>query len=170
MTSKQTKGYVAAYLTEESKVNLHEWAEKNIPDDVLFYANMDGKIEGGNVTNKAHITLFFGFNNDLVDKDTLNQYLNTLNIKEVKPSRINVFSTPYSECNILIIEIHDEDKTLLSIHNILKRFPHFEEDLESKFISHITVAFIKADFDFSNLQLSNLPKIEIGRIEYRIKN
>ena len=69
MNQKNT-GYVAIKFKEESIRKLNIFASQ-IGSENLFYKKIGGEMEGGDVANKAHLTLFYGLNDLTVNKNEI---------------------------------------------------------------------------------------------------
>ena len=161
-------GYITAEFSEEFKKSIRGLL-LTIPKEEIVTAEINGKIEGGNATNDLHLTLFYGFDDEKLDKEELLNFLDKKNIKELKIEGLGIFSVPRYKSNILYLKIGD-NSLLDEIHNSLKKFPYFEKFQNNKFVPHITIAHIKDSFDISPLKLPDgMNEIDIRGFIYHSK-
>lgn len=161
-------GYVAAFLESTTTTQLTRWAEKSLVKSKLFVRQQPGeKQEGGIVTTKAHVTLFFGLNEKIINHQQLTDYLNNLQLKPITVKSWGLFATPEPRCQILHLLLDDEDGVLTRIHETLAQFPHYPQ-LKQRFTPHLTVAYVTSDYNLSELPPPPIEKIKFDRIEYRL--
>jgi 2'-5' RNA ligase len=161
-------GYIEVILLEKSKQEIVNFS-RTIRDEDLFTAKINGKIEGGNLTEKSHLTLFFGLNDKLVDKEKLLQYISSLKIESIMIEAIDMFPVNGYDCKILYLKVWDDNSLIKNINDNFKEFPYFTESQPAEFIPHITIAYVKNNFEITKLS-NNFPKIlYVERIVYKIK-
>ena len=76
--NKQNIGYITANFLEKEKIEIINWS-KIINNKDLYFAKKDGKIDGGNVTDDLHLTLFYGLDEDKINKNYIEIYTPTEN-------------------------------------------------------------------------------------------
>lgn len=162
---QKEKGYIATEIKNEFIKYLLEWSEKTIPKDIILQQEINGKLEGGNVLSEAHLTLFFGLNNRLVDKKIVNQLIDSIDLKELKIDGIKAFNIPQMKCKILYFSVDDKNSVLKNAHNKFLELPHFEED-QKPFIPHITIAYVKDSIDESSIFYDGPTNFPLKSIEY----
>ncbi|MFA5652314.1 MAG: 2'-5' RNA ligase family protein [Candidatus Paceibacterota bacterium] len=161
-------GYVTAEFSEEFKKSIREWSLV-IPKEEIVSVEINGKMEGGNVTNDLHLTLFYGFDDEKINKKELLKFLGEKALRELRIEGLRTFSVPQYKCNILYLKI-DGKNMLEKIHDSLKKFPYFEKFQNNKFIPHLTIAYIKDSFDISLLKLpQKMNKVDIKELMYHSK-
>lgn len=167
--NKSKIGYVSADLVPETIQSLTEWSNKYIPQKSLFTMEMGGKVEGGNVMDDAHLTLFFGIDEQNLDHKKLQDYLSSLDVKTLKIECVNTFETPQQGCKIIYLKVSNQKNKLSSIHNDILKFPHFKELQNLNFVPHITIAFVKEEFDERSIPLDNISELNVRGIFYHTK-
>lgn len=150
-------GYVEVQFTPETHQQVVAWAH-TIKNEDLVTATIDGKTEGGNVTDKLHLTLFYGFDDERLDKDKLSEFINQIKLKDFKVSGLGIFPVKEYDCYVLYLRVEDNDNELKKIYMGLKEFSHFSEYQKFEYTPHITVAYVKKDFNLDAIK-QNLPKI-----------
>jgi len=161
-------GYVEVVLTEKSKQKVVDFS-RIIKDEDLFTAKINGKIEGGNLTEKSHLTLFFGLNDKLVNKEKLLEYINSIKLESIMIEAIDMFPVKEYNCKILYLRVKDDNFLIKNISNNFKNFPYFIESQPAEFIPHITIAYVKNNFDPTELSNNFPTTLYLERIVYKIK-
>jgi 2'-5' RNA ligase len=65
--------------------------------------------------------------------------------------------------------VWDDNSLIKNINDNFKEFPYFTESQPAEFIPHITIAYVKNNFEITKLS-NNFPKIlYVERIVYKIK-
>lgn len=169
LAKKPKVGYVAAILSQEARELLDAWVRKIIPDKALFTAEINGVLEGGNVARKAHLTLFFGIDDDVIKKRVVKKLIDSIVVPELKVREINSFKISNIPCKILHLVVDDSDGKLQAIHNLLSTLPHFADKQEPNFVPHITLAYVKDSFDEHSLRCDNLGKLKVKEVVYQMK-
>ncbi len=147
---KENTGYVAIEFDEVSKQKIANWASQ-IGGNDLVTATIDGKIEGGNVTEKPHLTLFYGLDEDALDQKVLSDFVVTLPNPMVHITGVGTFPQNTFACKVIYLEVSDELGELKSVHEHLKSFPHFSKYQKYDYKPHITIAYVTTGFDVSSL-------------------
>lgn len=162
-------GYITAEFSEEFKKMIKEWS-LTIPKEEIVTAEINGKKEGGNVTDDLHLTLFYGFDDEKINKEDLIGFINNNTIKKLSIGKLGFFPVPQYKCNILYLKI-DNENILEKMHDSLKKFPYFEKFQNNKFVPHITIAYIKDSFDISSIKLPlEINKVSIKEFMYHSKS
>ena len=169
MKPKTQKGYISATIDRAGVALINKWAINTVPQERLFFIKVDNKLEGGFVAEEAHLTLFFGLDNRLIDKEKVSNLIDSLHIPPLEISGLGIFSVKKPDCNILYLGISDNDGNLKRIHDRFLEFPHFKED-QSPFTPHITIAYVRRDFDENSVEYHGPPQILISKIEYKEYN
>ena len=150
-------GYVAIQFTPETNQEIIAWSQ-SIKKEDLVTAIIDGGTEGGNVTDKLHLTLFYGFNDELLNKVELSKFINKIKLREIKIRGLGFFPVGNHNCDVLHLQIKDDNGELRKIHEELKAFPHFSEDQKFEYTPHVTIAYVKKNFNLNTL-IQNQPEM-----------
>jgi len=163
-------GYISIEFNQLSKGKIQDVAKK-IPKEDFIFATSDGKLKGGDVTDKLHLTLYYGIDANAVDKKELDKLISAFDIKSLKINEISAFELKNFNCKILHLSIDDTDKQLAAAHNQFNELAHFK-DVQQNFISHVTLAYVKDSFDVDEFRKTvTLPKnLEVERISYKLKS
>ncbi len=168
-TKKPKIGYVVAILSQAARESLGSWVRATIPDEALFTTEINGVLEGGNVAQKSHLTLFFGINGDVVDRRTVEGLLNSIIVPDLKVKGIDSFKIPNVPCKILHLTIDDSDGQLRAVHDLFSTLPHLEDKQEPDYVPHITLAYVKNSFNEHLIKYNGLNKLKVQEIAYKIK-
>lgn len=152
----QHTGYAAVEFDEASQKHVMDWSMQLKSSD-LVTANINGKIKGGNVTEKLHLTIFYGFDEDNLDQSNLVALITKLDIPTVNIVGIGMFPAKEFDCNVLYFSVSDESGKLQSAFERLKGFPHFANHQNINFKPHITIAYVTKDFN-PNLLSNEYPR------------
>ena len=153
----KNKGRISVQFTPETNQEITEWSH-SIKDEDLVTVNINGKTKGGLVVDKLHLTLLYGLNNEMINVNELFKSLKKIKLKKIKISGIEFFSSKEYNCNILHLKIEDNGDELKKINKDLKKFPVFSKYKKFEYIPHITIAYVKRDFNLAVL-IQKLPKI-----------
>src|SRR5680860_1912884 len=109
--NKQNIGYITASFPEKEKMEIINWS-KIINDKDLYFTKKDGKIDGGNVTDNLHLTLFYGFDEDKINKNDIKKIIDSINFKSIEIEDVSIFSLPDQEYKVLYLSlIHISEPT-----------------------------------------------------------
>ncbi|MDD2657247.1 MAG: 2'-5' RNA ligase family protein [Candidatus Pacebacteria bacterium] len=149
-------GYVAIEFDDVSKREVANWASQISEGDLVTTA-IDGKIEGGNVTDKLHLTLFYGLDENAINQGELSDFISMLPKPAVHVTGVSAFLQDAFACKTLYLEVTDDLGELQSIHERLKDFSHFSKYQEHNYKPHITIAYVITEFDVNSLT-NDFPK------------
>lgn len=112
-----------------------------------FYKSKVIKSINGDVTNKLHLTLLYGFN-DPSEYVQIRKYLNSIKINSVsinKPALFNGFNELYK---ILVLEVDDSGNKLIHTRvDLMGRFSYEPSVQHYKFKPHVTLAYVDTNFE-----------------------
>ena len=94
---KNKLGYIYINFDENSTIEINKWSLVLDKND-LAYSKIGGKMLGGNLTKDLHLTLFFGIDDNKVNKVELNKFINSLNLKYIKILKLNTFYLKEYDC------------------------------------------------------------------------
>ncbi|MDO8572165.1 MAG: 2'-5' RNA ligase family protein [bacterium] len=167
---KQKTGYIAVYFADKEKNLVRDWS-KIIQDRDFYFISKKEKIDGGNVTDDLHLTLFYGFNEELVyKKDDIQDFIDSMNLENIEIDKVGVFSPMDQEYKVLYLSVKDKENNIKKYHEELKKFPHFAEFQKFEYVPHITVAFVKKDFDTSKIAYNGPQFLRVKKAIYHVKN
>ncbi len=164
----QKIGYVDVVFSEEIKQEISRWVKSLKKED--FYTTMiDGQVEGGDVSEKLHLTLFYGFDESLVEKDKIIEHINSIKLESVEVDKVGFFPLDKYNCKILFLKIKDNNNLLKKIHNDLGLFPNVLKYQESEYVPHITIAYVKKDFNMDAISYNGPKILDVKSILYHSK-
>lgn len=166
----KTVGYFASYLTKSSKEDLRIWLNNFLSKDDLFFIEINGKLEGGEVIDKAHLTLFYGIDDSVISEEEIDSFLvNNIVPKDIKIDSVTLFATENPELKILVLLVNDVEGHFKKMHlKIRDGFSYFPEQYKYKnYTPHITLAYVKESFDISKFKIDTVPPIILDFLEYR---
>jgi 2'-5' RNA ligase len=166
--NKQNIGYITANFLEKEKIEIINWS-KIINNKDLYFAKKDGKIDGGNVTDDLHLTLFYGFDEDKINKNYIEKIINNVNLGSIEIGGMSTFSFPGQEYKVLYLAIKDNEGRIKECHEELKNLPHFAEYQKFKFTPHVAIAFLKKEFDETIVTYNGPRFLHIKKIVYHSK-
>ncbi len=161
--------YISAEFFEKEKEKIMQWSKSSIKESDLCGVLENGKI-GGNVADDLHLTLFYGFDEDRINVEQIQKWIKTTNLVEVEVGKIQVFSLPDQEYKIIYLVIRDKNGKIKKLHEELKCFAHFTKYQRSKFIPHITIAFVKKEFNENAITYNGPKSLPIREIVYHTKS
>jgi len=167
MQKKET-GYIEAIFTKESKQKIIDWATF-LKEEDLFSASINGKVEGGDVTDTLHLTLFYGFDEKLLNQDEMLKYINTIKLNNIQIEGVGTFPVPDYGCKVLFLKVKDEKNIIKNIHKDLKKFPHYIEHQKLEYKPHITIAYVKNTFDSRAIIYNESKSLLIEKIMHSSK-
>lgn len=167
----KNKGYTYINFKDDSKEAVKFWS-KSIPEKYFAYLNVNDKIIGGNVTDKLHLTLFFGLNDIKINKTDLDNTLNAIKISEIKVSGLKVFNAFYgnNKYKILTLEVEDSDNILKISNEKFLDFEYIEDENTFNYKPHITIGYMSQDFDINSIYYNGPNILKVDSIKYKIKD
>lgn len=168
MNQKNT-GYVAFKFKEESIKKLNIFASQ-IGSENFFYKKIEGVIEGGNVANKAHLTLFYGLNDLTVNKNEIKKILSQIFIDKVYVEKLGLFEIKEFGCKALILKVIDKEGKMKKTNDNLGMLETVTGLQKFDFIPHITIAYVKKEYEPALDMFENFPsELEVDSVEYLVK-
>lgn len=156
-------GWIGLTFKAETHKAIAEWASQF--KGQFFSVDVNGKMEGGDVTNKLHLTLFYGLNEEDLDKSRLAEYLSDIKISDLEVIDVSALDIPQYHAKALILKIRDDGR-LRRIHEELKEFPYLTKYQNDEFIPHVTVGFFRNDFDDGSVVYTGPKSLEIDKVKY----
>ncbi|MEI7480147.1 MAG: hypothetical protein WCJ59_00795 [bacterium] len=166
--NKKNIGYVTIEFDNQIKQTINAWARKEIKDDYIYTEVIEGKIEGGIATDKLHLTLFYGFDNNNINRKELQNYLNKIDLREIEIECISSFPIFGKGARVLIFKVNDINGVLKKIHFELANFPNFSAFQKFEYVPHITIAYIKDSVNIAKLSHHFPQKILVHNFEYHV--
>ncbi|OGY78930.1 MAG: hypothetical protein A3B74_03495 [Candidatus Kerfeldbacteria bacterium RIFCSPHIGHO2_02_FULL_42_14] len=160
--------YITAEFFEKEKEKITRWSKSVIKDSDLCKILGNGKV-GGYATDDLHLTLFYGFDEYRINIVDIQKWISTTTLKKIEIEKVGAFALPVQEYKIIYLAIRDKNGKIKKLHKELKNFPHFPKYRRSKFIPHITIAFVNKEFN-EDAVIYNGPKIlNVRKIVYHTK-
>ncbi len=166
--NEQKIGYITINFADKEKKEITNWS-KVIQNKDLYFISKDGKIDGGNVTDDLHLTLFYGFNEKLINKDKFRDFIDNINLENIEINKVDVFFPVGQEYKVLYFSIKDKGDIIKKYHEKLKKFPHYVEFQKFEYVPHITIAFVKKDFDVSKIFYNGPQFLHVKKAIYHSK-
>lgn len=145
--------YVELTLSQSFKDYLNKITKEMVVDEEYYNSPVMPHIKG-NVTDKAHLTFFFGLNPDMVNNQELLDLIKSTDLGELKLGDFMIIEGYQSLYRILAIQVIDEDKKLSNFVNKIRKFSNRPNSYE--FRPHITLAYVHKDFQIP----AELPEVE----------
>lgn len=159
--NEKNYAYVELTFYKNTKNYFRKIVSEVVSPDQFYYSDIISRIRG-DVTEKAHFTLFFGLEEASVNNPQLQKLINTTTIKIVRLGKLELFEGYQGLYKVLCIKILDEDKSLFNLSNKMLNFDHDKSVVHTDFKPHITLAYVKSDY--------TLPKnYKMGKKAVRIK-
>lgn len=158
-------GYVAIEFDDYHQQQVINWS-RQIKTDDLVTANINGKIKGGNVTEKLHLTLFYGLDEDRMDQVALTNLIKQLNILSVDVVDIGMFPAKEFDCSVLHFCVADGSGELQLAFEQFKELPHFDNHQNLNFRPHITIAYVTKNFNSTILSNEYPKKLKVKQVTH----
>ncbi len=126
------------------------------------------RYKGGNVTGKAHLTLFFGLDYEQLNREALQRDLMRAqnSIKELTPAGFEIFHLRNSRCNAWVMNI-DATPGIVEFHRYFKsQYPVMEQYVHEEFKPHVTLAYIHKQMKMPRMSLPG--KLEVSEVKLKI--
>ena len=163
-------GYVYAELAREDKENISHWAIGSLKEDDLAFAYVNGETKGGMVVNDLHLTLSFGFDHEQLDIAQLRKYVERTRACPLKVAGVGMFPIEEYDCNALVLFISDDGSALKKIHDDLSLFEHVKNQRAFDYRPHLSIAYVRKDFDIQNIKYTDPNPLRIESISYKLKD
>lgn len=154
--------YVEILFNQDEIKSFKEVVNKVCKPEDFYYSDTISRISG-DVSDKLHLTLFYGLIDQQINAKEMSNHLGTLSFKTVKLGKPFLKIGYKGLYKILMIEVLDEDGQLAAAHESLKQFAHMETS--QVFLPHITLAYVNADYEISDV--SGYPtELSVDRVRY----
>lgn len=158
-------GYVE-FLLDKEEIDFFKSIVKNIVPKEQFYFSESVPRIAGDVSSKAHFTLFYGLETREINNPELKDLVLSVKVNEVKIKNLELWNGYQNLYRILCIEIDDSDKILFNFFQNLLKFSHSSELAKREFKPHITLAYVQNSFQLPESYI--LPKQTIRIRETRL--
>lgn len=157
-------GYVMVGLQEKDILTFMSLV-RNICDQTDFYYSEVIDYIKGDVSARMHLTLFYGFIDEKIDKKKLKEHIKKINLKNLKLGKLFLTQGYQNQYKVLCLEVLDENNNLKKIHDSFKAFPYESTVQHGTFKPHLTLAYLRPNFTLN--QYPSFPtKIKVKKITY----
>ena len=96
-------------------------------------------LDGYGIENEPHVTILYGFHDDVKPNVLLDEIKNNFNLKpiEIKINEISIFEN--SDYDVVKFDVDSDD--LVEINKFIKKFPHTSDYSDYK--PHMTISYVK---------------------------
>jgi len=152
-------------LNSQANQYFKDTLNKVVSEQQFYYSDVISRI-AGDVTDKAHFTIFFGLKEFEIHNPELQEIVKSININELVPIKLFLIDGFQGLYKVLCLEISDEDKSLITLSKKMNEFEHEERLEKREFKPHITLAYVNADYQIpQNFELDIQPiKVEKAQL------
>lgn len=152
--------YVEVTFSEKAKEHFSNLVDKTVPQEQLYKSPVVEFIDG-KVTDKLHLTLFYGLDANSSDNQELKDLLSSFEVKELKLGNPFFFSGFQNLYKVFCIEVLDQDLKLKTLSDQIKQFAPVENQ-RYVFKPHITLAYVENEFNLPEepLEFEKVLKVE----------
>lgn len=156
--------YVEITFPEKAKKHFSKFVDETVPKELLYKSPVVDFIDG-KVTDKLHLTLFYGLDASSSDNQELKDLLSSFEVKELKLGKPFFFSGFQNLYKVFCIEVLDQDLKLKTISDQIKQFATVENQ-RYVFKPHITLAYVQNEFVLPDkpLEFEEILKVDGVRI------
>lgn len=164
--SEREYGYVSATFSAEDVKHFQELTSTLCREEDLYHSNSVNYIQG-NVSKYLHMTIFYGLLGKHVDKGEIQSYIDQVGPITLSIGSVSLRIEHKKLCQILWVDVLDNDNKLFKITEGFKKFP-YEESEQLGFVPHLTLAYVKNEFVLKDtFQSIGYPKqLNITKITY----
>lgn len=149
--------YIKANFAKAAIDNFTILVEGKLDKTFLYKSPVINYINGI-VTENLHLTLFFGLKPLEVSNPELFDFIEESNISEISLGEIATFEGYKGLYKVLVMKVIDLDGNLNQFYNnVQDRFEVDKEVMNSSFKPHLTLAYVKNEFELKNFEI-HLPK------------
>jgi len=157
-------GYVEAKIDEFSIKTFHRLilkiCHKNdfYKSDVIDYIN-------GDVTNKLHLTLFYGCNVTGVKLKQLKNYVRNIKLSKLNLGRLFLIPGYKNLYQVLCVEVIDGNNELKNTSNNISNFGYDSSVVHDKFTPHLTLAYVNSNYKVPS-DIQSPKSVKVKAINY----
>jgi 2'-5' RNA ligase len=165
MTPKTDQlGYVTIEIEDDHITQIKNLLSTICTSNDFYYSDVVPRI-AGDVTDKLHLTLFYGLLHKQIDKEKLLKELNNINLEELTLENIALKQGYQGLYQILWLTVLDSDNYLLNLSTEIGKFNPSNYDPHYTFLPHITLAYVRPEFKLKTELI--IPKtLKIRQIKY----
>jgi 2'-5' RNA ligase len=154
--------YVEITFNDEEVKSFKELVNTVCKPEDFYRSDTIARING-DVTDKLHLTIFYGLIDQQINENEIKKHIATFDIKSIKLAKPFLKTGFKSLYKVLMIEVLDEENILLDSHNSLKQFAHMET--QQVFLPHITLAYVQPEYEIGDV--TGYPtELTVKRIRY----
>lgn len=153
--------YISFKFSDTVRSTVSDELAKYVSEVDLYYSSEISHIQGSVVSN-LHMTCFYGLTEITQELELYVAELNSELINSpygyLELGDVSLEAGYQDMYNILYVDVLDKSKSLLNLSTSFLEFQHDTESVHSTFWPHITLAYLKNDFENSNIAKLQLPK------------
>lgn len=156
--------YVEVTFSEKAKEHFSNLVDKIVPQEQLYKSPVVEFIDG-KVTDKLHLTLFYGLDANSSDNQELKDLLGSFEVQELRLGKPFFFSGFQNLYKVFCIEVLDQDLKLKTLSDQIKKLAPIENQ-RYVFKPHITLAYVQNEFVLPDqpLEFEEVLKVDGVRI------
>lgn len=143
--------FVEITFSEKSKEHFSKLVDNIVPTELLYKSPVVEYIDG-KVTDKLHLTLFYGLDSSASDNQELKDLISSFDVTELRLGKPFFFSGFQNLYKVFCIEVLDSDLQLKKLSEQIKQFAPVENQ-RYVFKPHITLAYVQNEFTLPDQQL-----------------
>lgn len=138
-------GYVEVKIDKTGTEIFHQLVMRICNKDDFYKSDVVNYING-DVTSKLHLTIFYGCNATGKQLKMLKNYVNKINLPELKLDKLFLLPGYQNLYQILCVKVIDKDNKLKKIYQDISNYGHDPKIIHSKFLPHLTLAYVRSDY------------------------
>jgi 2'-5' RNA ligase len=166
MHKNMKKGYISFSLNKKSDNNIIDFVN-SLDESIFAYKNINGKIIRGKEKD-LHMTLFFGIDDEKLDIEKMNSFLESVKLKSLNVKEIDLFDIEGIAEKLLVIKL-EKTEELEKLRNALLNFDYFEDRFTNNYIPHITLGYVRPSVNISDISL-DIKSVDFEKPLYKAKN
>lgn len=155
-------GYFQIVFQDNDKQLISKLTKRMFTKKDLFKSVVVDYIDG-DVTYDLHMTLFYGIKNEKLNLDDVARYLEQVKVNAVELGGIRFFIGYQNQYKVAYLEVVDREAKLSNLASSFKKFP-FDDSVQYEIYKpHITLAYLKNNFNVDKFCRNKLSKIPLPK-------
>jgi 2'-5' RNA ligase len=140
-------GYVEIKFPRAFNKKLKNILRNLVDSDKFYYSDAVDYIQG-DVTDKIHLTVFFGLRDVELKNKKLKTFLKNLKVENILFDKFLIIDGYKGLYKVLSLSIDNESKSKLQeIHDEIMKYNFDPEMIHDEFKPHVTLAYVIKDFE-----------------------